>query len=238
MKPIYEPKGRAKEYGDLAINIYTGCNHGCTYCYAPLVVKRTRAEFHANVTPRKDIVGAVERQISKEKITGKLIHLCFTCDPYPAEIDTSPTREVIKVIKATGNNVQILTKGGECAMRDFDLLDGGDWFGVTITSLSVPKSFEREPKAKSVVMRLKSLQIAQEQGIKTWVSCESVFEPEDVYEMITAPKTVDLFKIGKLNYAKSNIDWGEFGRECERLCIEYGRNYYIKEDLRRAMDEQ
>lgn len=29
MKPIYIPKGAAKEYGDYAINIYTGCPHGC-----------------------------------------------------------------------------------------------------------------------------------------------------------------------------------------------------------------
>lgn len=27
MKPIYEPKGKAKEYGDYALNIYTGCPH-------------------------------------------------------------------------------------------------------------------------------------------------------------------------------------------------------------------
>lgn len=27
MKPIYVPKGKAKEYGDYAINIYTGCPH-------------------------------------------------------------------------------------------------------------------------------------------------------------------------------------------------------------------
>ena len=33
-KPIYEPSGRAREYGELAVNIYTGCNHGCSYCYA------------------------------------------------------------------------------------------------------------------------------------------------------------------------------------------------------------
>ena len=26
MKPIYEPKGKAKEYGDYALNIYTGCS--------------------------------------------------------------------------------------------------------------------------------------------------------------------------------------------------------------------
>lgn len=29
MKPIYVPSGAAKEYGDLAINIYTGCPHMC-----------------------------------------------------------------------------------------------------------------------------------------------------------------------------------------------------------------
>ena len=45
--------------------------------------------------------------------------------------------------------------------------------------------------------------------------------------------SVDLFKIDRLNYGKSDIDWAEFGRECERLCIEHGRNYYIKEDLRK-----
>lgn len=31
MKPIYEPKGKAKEYGDYALNIYTGCPHRCYY---------------------------------------------------------------------------------------------------------------------------------------------------------------------------------------------------------------
>ena len=40
MKPIYEPKGKAKEYGDLAINIYTGCPHYCFYCFAPNVLHK------------------------------------------------------------------------------------------------------------------------------------------------------------------------------------------------------
>ena len=31
MKPIYEPKGKAREYADLALNIYTGCPNGCEY---------------------------------------------------------------------------------------------------------------------------------------------------------------------------------------------------------------
>ena len=40
MKPIYIPKGKAKEYGDYAINIYTGCPHECYYCFAPNVLHK------------------------------------------------------------------------------------------------------------------------------------------------------------------------------------------------------
>jgi DNA repair photolyase len=32
---IYEPKGKAGEYAPLALNLYAGCSHGCTYCFAP-----------------------------------------------------------------------------------------------------------------------------------------------------------------------------------------------------------
>lgn len=131
--PIYEPRGRAREYGELAVNIYTGCNHGCSYCYAPAVLHRGQEEF-AEVQPRPGIVEAVRRQLEREKKTGRTIFLCFTCDPYPAEIDTTPTRAVIQAIKESGNHVRILTKGGDRARRDFDLLDSGDYFGVTFTT--------------------------------------------------------------------------------------------------------
>ena len=100
--PIYEPRGRAREYGELAVNIYTGCNHGCSYCYAPAVLHRGQEEF-AEVQPRPGIVEAVRRQLEREKKTGRTIFLCFTCDPYPAEIDTTPTRAVIQAIKESGN---------------------------------------------------------------------------------------------------------------------------------------
>lgn len=53
------------------------------------------------------------------------------CDPYPAGVDTSATREIIKLLKDSGNHVQISTKSGEqSAVRDFDLLDENDWFGI------------------------------------------------------------------------------------------------------------
>ena len=117
MKPIYKPKGRAGEYGDYAINIYTGCNHGCVYCYAARNAKRWGKDF-TNPTARSGIVEATKWQLESEKISGKTIHLCFTCDPYPAQpVDTTPTREIIKAIKDSGNHCLLYTS----------LADSGVW---------------------------------------------------------------------------------------------------------------
>ena len=41
-KPIYNPKGKAAEYCEYALNIYTGCPHGCVDCYVPLMIKCDR----------------------------------------------------------------------------------------------------------------------------------------------------------------------------------------------------
>lgn len=239
-KPIYEPRGRAREYGELAVNIYTGCNHGCFYCYAPAVLRKGKEAF-AEVQPRAGIVEAVKRQIERENITGRTIFLCFTCDPYPADIDTAATRAVIQAVKESGNHVRILTKAPSRARRDWDLLDSGDAFGVTVTG-PTGWSRENEPKADPTERRLLDLEEAHARGLKTWVSLEPVFFPGLVYKIIRGCDFIDLFKIGKLNHAETPSSvieaggWAQFGAEAERLCREYGRNYYIKEDLRAEME--
>lgn len=64
MKPIYEPKGKAKEYGDYALNIYTGCPHRCFYCFAPNVLHKDREAFHTNIPPKEITKGtALERAL-------------------------------------------------------------------------------------------------------------------------------------------------------------------------------
>lgn len=236
-KPIYEPKARAREYGDLAVNIYSGCPHGCYYCFAPGTARKTREAFSI-VTLRRDIAKSVERQLEREQIRDKLIHLCFMCDPYPAGIDTTPTREVIQLIKASGNAVQLLTKGGARAERDFDLLDSGDWFGATITGAVNPLNEDwrkYEPGASSPHSRITTLLNAHMAGIKTWVSCEPVIDPEGIYSLIERESFIDLFRIGKLNHHPSGINWAEFGAKCVELCERHGRDYYLKDDLREEM---
>lgn len=233
-RPIYEPRTRAKEYSDLAINIYDGCNHGCWYCYAKKNFNRWNPnKDFAIVSPRKDIVEATKRQLAGGKYKDKKIMLCFTCDPYPALIDTTATREVIMAIKEAGAHVQILTKGGDRARRDFDLLDDGDSFGITLTGMN-------EPLAQREESRIETLKEVAKLGIKTWVSFEPVINPSNTLLYIaTVPYYTSrdtLLKIGKLNHYQNYVNWGEFGLQAERICKEKGWNYYIKEDLRAEME--
>ena len=229
MKPIYEPRGAAKEYGDLAINIYTGCPHRCYYCFAPGVLRRDKEMFHSHVEPRPNIVEEVKKQIEREKITGKLIHLCFTCDPYPNGYDTTPTREIIKIIKESGNHVQILTKNP--MLRDIDLLDENDWYGVTYDGGFRIGGF-------IPLFAMASLERIHKMGIKTWISYEPVIDAERVLENIEeSAGYVDKIKIGKLNYYPSNIKWADFGRRAEALCKELDVDYYIKDSLRKEMEK-
>jgi DNA repair photolyase len=242
MKPIYEPKGAAKEYGDYAINIYTGCPHSCFYCFAPSVLRKDRETFHGCIEPRKDIVSEVAKQIEHEGIVNKTIHLCFTCDPYPKGYDSMPTRKIIEIIKNSGNHVQILTKNGMDAMHDFDLLDSNDRFGITYAGYfghSFEESYipKEEPCSGSPYGRLLSINEAHKRGIFTWVSCEPVLNSEDVLDFIQFADYVDLWKIGKLNYYPSNIDWKEFGKRAEMICKSNNRKYHIKDGLRKIMDE-
>lgn len=230
MKPIYVPRGAAKEYGDYAINIYTGCPHGCFYCFAPTVLRRDRKQFHSTVEPRSGIVEATAKQIEREGITDKLVHLCFTCDPYPTGYDTTATREIIRALKCSGNHVQILTKGD--GTRDFDLLDENDWYGITLDGIGNG----RDPLWKA---RLDALAEAHSRGIMTWVSFEPVTNEREFFiNLHLVAPIADKVKIGKLNYHQSEIDWREFGKKAEALCQSLGIEYYIKESLRKCMEDE
>ena len=246
MRTIYEPRGKAKEYceeikgefySNLALNIYKGCPHNCIYCYVPSVLRKTKEDFHSCFEPRDNIVEETKKRLAKGDIVGKTIFLSFTSDPFPIGCDHTPTYEIIKAIKDTGNFVKILTKGEPDLLELKKHLTKDDIFGVTI-SCDTEKAKEVEPNATDPRARIGSLGMIQAfTDCKTFVSCEPVYEPEFIYRLITNCGYIDEYKIGKLNYASSDINWGGFGRECERLCIESGRKYMIKADLRKEISE-
>lgn len=237
--PIYEPKGLAREYAELALNIYTGCDHGCTYCFAPSVLHTTPINFLRDVRVRTGLMEALEKQCAIGDFDGKTLLLCFTCDPYsPATIKTGATRYVMSMLDQYKVNFTVLTKGGSRACSDFDLYNHGDSFGTTLTFYTPEESLLWEPSAALPSDRIIAIAKAKSMGIKTWVSLEPVISPKDALLFVEKlHHYVDLWKVGKWNYdaRAKEIDWYRFGHEIEAMFQKYGCNYYIKKDLRNAM---
>jgi len=160
--------------------------------------------------------------------------LCFTCDPYQDE--NLVTREAIQVLHENGYPVHILTKGGTKAIRDFDLLGPQDAFAASLTFLDERDSRKWEPFAAPPEERIVALKEAHKRGIPTWVSLEPVIDPEQTLAIVEVTHPfVDLYKVGKMNHYPMFVDWKRFGRHIEGLLRELGKEYYLKEDLRREM---
>ena len=233
MRVIYQPKGKAKEYCELAINLYRGCSHGCLYCYAPSATFRTYEDFTTNIVPRKDIINSIRREIKRYK--NKDIMLCFTCDPYQEIDDTYKlTNQAINIIKDNGCNVVILTKAGIRSTRDFYLLSPSDKYGTTLTFSNNDDSIKWEKNAALPFGRIEALRMAKKQNISTWVSIEPVIDPKQSLEMIKLSSPyVDMFKVGKWNYSKeaNKINWRRFINDAIELLDKLNKKYYIKKDL-------
>jgi DNA repair photolyase len=233
---IYEPKGAAREYADLALNIFIGCEHGCSYCYCPSVLKLTKARFHSPPAPRAGLGKWLAN--NAWKYSDKTVLLCFACDPYtPAE--AGETRAVLNIFNKHNIAANVLTKAGSRAVRDFDLLSQNEksTFGTTLTFVTESESKKYEPLAASPDARFSTLELAKKHGIATWASIEPVLDADESIECIARTiEFVDEYKIGKLNHVKSHeqsIDWKRFAMRAIALLEKHNKKYYIKNDLRR-----
>ena len=171
--PIYTPKGRALEYSSLALNLYTGCLHGCRYCYGPGVFRRKKKEFFTDVKPRENLLEKLEIQCKKIKGDPRDVLLCFGSDPYqPLTPSLDITREALLILEKYEMRVQVLTKGGMRAARDFDILKRNDWkFGSTIMIYDdVALRCQWEPASPKIENRIIAITEAKRQGIYTWIS--------------------------------------------------------------------
>ena len=243
MSIIYEPTGKAREYSPLAVNLYTGCNHGCKYCYAPSIRRMDRSKY-LSPEPRRNILQELEKDCKKYYGTDKTVQFCFMTDPYNSrELELRITREALKMCLKYKIPVSILTKSKN-VLNDIDVIKKfGEHIkvGFTLTFDNDKDSLEWEPEASLPNDRMKTLKTLKENNIKTWASLEPVLSIKQSLNMIKKSlDIVDIYKIGKLNNYKGldkTIDWVYFLSEVVEILRGAKKPFYVKKDLRNAAPE-
>ncbi len=155
---------------DYSFNAYTGCAHGCVYCYARYMVR-----FHPHAEPwgrfvdvKVNAPDALARQLRRMKPGS--VFTCSACDGWqPLEKEYRLTRRCCELLLDAGFHLDVLTKS-ELVLRDLDLFRGRDvTLGVTITTPDEREAHAWEPRASSVAGRVRVLREAKAAGLKTTV---------------------------------------------------------------------
>ncbi|MDD5169181.1 MAG: radical SAM protein [Syntrophales bacterium] len=239
MNVVYEPKGRAREYSELACNLYRGCTHGCRYCYAPSCMRTTGEKWHTKAEPRPDVLKNLDKDAEKLRGDQRRILFCFSSDPYqPLERVERLTHRALGIMARHGLNSQVLTKGcADLIQEDLGLMkEARTQLGITLCFADDATRRDWEPGASTVDERMSILKAAHKEGLFTWVSLEPVIDPAQALEVIRmAHPYVNFWKVGKLNHMKEYeraVDWTKFLFDAEALLMKVDAKYYIKNDLR------
>jgi len=147
---------------------YTGCSHGCLYCYATSYIGRRAS------TPKKRLLQRLVRDLSFIDLT-RPISMSNSSDPYPPEEQFyGLTRRCLEVLVERGARVLVVTKGSLVA-RDADLLSRGMCaVTVTITTMDRELASKLEPRAPPPSDRVEALRRLHEAGVPVGLRLDPV----------------------------------------------------------------
>ena len=154
------------------INPYTGCVHGCVYCYARFMKRFTGHSeawgtfLDAKVNAAEVLRGQLARRREPLK---EMVFFSSVTDPYqPAEKQHRTTRSLLEVLLEYQVPVSILTKS-DLVLRDIDLLERFESckVGLSLMTLDEEMAHKMEPRATSPARRLRTLATLREHGIRT-----------------------------------------------------------------------
>ncbi len=159
---------------DRSINVYRGCEHGCSYCYA----RPTHAymglspglDFETRLFAKTNAAELLEGEFSNPKYKARTIAVGTNTDPYqPIERERRLTRSILQVMLKYRHPVGIVTKSSLIA-RDLDLLKPLAQLGlvkcaISITTLDGKLARSMEPRASAAHKRLEAMEMLNKAGI-------------------------------------------------------------------------
>lgn len=158
---------------DYVINPYTGCSHGCVYCYADFIKKfqNIKEPWGNFVYVKINCADLLEKEL--EKNSPGNIWMSSVTDPYLAiEGKYKLTRNILEIIASSKYKnkftIEILTKS-ILIKRDFDLLKKLNvQAGVSVNNLDETISKVIEPFASPPKKRIEILKEARGEGIHVY----------------------------------------------------------------------
>ncbi|MFX0082881.1 MAG: radical SAM protein [Candidatus Hodarchaeota archaeon] len=193
---------------DYVINPYTGCQHGCIYCYAEFMIRFTghKGDKWGQFI---DIKTFDLTKIKPDRYDGKKILLSSVTDPYlPLEKKYQNTRKILEKLVGTGAEISILTKS-KLVTRDIDLFKKFENIKVGISISTLNEKFAKiiERAASNPLERLEAVRKISEADILTYVFV-SPFFPEITDFKAIIEQSVDYsnnYNFENLNFRPHNI---------------------------------
>ena len=137
-----------------SLSAYTGCGHGCLYCYASSYIPG-----FFNPRAKKNFASRLKKEINKLP-SESYIAMANSSDPYtPEENKLRLTRSAIEIIKNYKIKLMLVTKS-TLILRDIDILKEMKYLVVSISITTLDNNLSRklEPNAPPGTMRLKAIE--------------------------------------------------------------------------------
>lgn len=158
---------------EYSVNPYTGCTHGCKYCYASFMKRFT--------SHTEDWGTFLDVKIWPEiknpgKYAGKELFIGSVTDPYlPQEETFQRTRSLLMQLKGSGAKLSIATKS-DLILRDLDLIKTFPDARVSWSINTLDETFRQDMDAAvSIERRLSAMETFHRAGIRTTCFISPIF---------------------------------------------------------------
>jgi DNA repair photolyase len=202
---------RSKIY-PYVVNPYTGCQHGCSYCYARFMKRVTghKEPWGGFVDVKINAADLLRAEIRKKKRAR--VWLSGVCDPYqPLEKEYRLTRQCLEILAQQDWPVIIQTRS-PLVLRDMDIIltarDVEVGLSVTTADDSIRKLFE--PDAPSIPDRIQALEELHNAGIRTYAMIAPVLPGAEGLAGLLKGK-VDYVLVDRMNYHYADWVYRKYG---------------------------
>jgi DNA repair photolyase len=229
----------------LTLNPYTGCPHGCLYCYVSAYVPDFR-----HTRPKANLITRLEKET--RRLSGALVSIANSSDPYPPiERGLRLTRKCLQVLSRSDCRLQLVTKSN-LVTRDIDILKRIPCtVAMTITTDDDKLSRLLEPQAPPTSRRLRAVTKLLRERIPTSVRIDPLIpflnhQPEQLVRQLAsmgvAHITCSTYKVKSDNWRRIAQVFPQTAKSLSTLYFEkgerIGRNRYLPMDLRKTMIER